>query len=336
MGAFIAGWGAALPSRQLANDELAARLGISEQWIFERTGIRSRHVAGDGETTSSLAVGASLRAIHRAGLDPGDIDMVIVATSTPDFQLPATASLVQGALGCSKAGAFDVNAACAGFLYALAQADALITNGSCEAVLVCGAETLSRITDYSDAKSCVLFGDGAGAVVVQRTEGSRLGPFVFRSEGGLTDMLYVDPDERLIRMQGREVYRRAVDAMSDMLVEVLGAAGVEIEDVDLIVAHQANGRILKAVATRLSVDIPRLAVNIDKVGNTSAASIPLALVDAAEDGRLQRGDLVALTAFGAGFTWGGGLVTWGGGARRSQSVRTPALVGTRSHLSEVV
>lgn len=349
MGASITGWGAALPVEALPNSVLAARLGVTEQWIRERTGIRSRHIARDGETTSSLSTEAALRAVDRAGVSCEDIDMVMVATSTPDYQLPATASIVQHGLGCSNAGAFDVNAACSGFLYALAQAEAFIGSGLCSTVVVCGADVLSPITDQTDPRSCVLFGDGAGAVVVERSDTSSLGPFVFRSEGGLPQHLYVNADERLIRMNGREVYRRAVDAMSDIVLETLAVAGIDLDQVDFLVAHQANGRILQAVGKRLGLDSSKVAVHIEDVGNTSAASIPLALVDAAENGRLQPGSRVALAAFGAGFTWGGGMVTWRGtpgqGALHDApavagiSVRAghrdvPALAGTVGHVLE--
>lgn len=337
MGASVTGWGTALPSRTLHNHELAARLDVSEGWIFERTGIRSRRIVGAGETSTSLAVEACSKALDRAGVAAADVDMVIVATATPEFQLPATASLVQSALGCGKAGAFDVNAACSGFLYALAQAEALVANASCGTVLVCGSEVLSSITDYTDARSCVLFGDGAGAVVVQHNDMPAIGPFIFRSEGQLAEMLYVRPDERLIRMHGREVYRHAVDAMSDVLTELLMGSGSGFEDVDLIVAHQANGRILEAIASRLGIELQKFALNIEHVGNTSSASIPLALADAAESGRLRAGDTVALTAFGAGFTWGAGLVRWGQGTTLpAKQGRIPALVGTLAHLLEVV
>lgn len=336
MGASITGWGAALPPGELPNPELAALLDVSDEWIRDRTGIRSRHIVAEGESTSSLAAEAARQAIARATIDPAEVDMIIVATSTPDFQLPATASLVQHALGCSRAGAFDVNAACAGFLYALAQADASITSGMCSTVVVCGADVLSPITDYSDPRSCVLFGDGAGAVVVQRTDGSSLGPFVFRSEGGATDDLYVRPDERLIRMNGREVYRRAVDAMSDVLVETLDAGSTRLGDIDLILAHQANGRILEAIAHRLGVDESKVAVHIGNVGNTSAASIPLALADAADSGRLHSGARIAFAAFGAGFTWGGALATWQVEDAPPPRRRLPALVGTVGHLLEVM
>ena len=336
MGAAITGWGAALPERIVTNDELGKRLGVDPGWIRERTAIDTRHIAGRHETTASLASEAGAAALASASLDPDAVDTIIVATSSADYQLPGTASLVQHALGCNNAGAFDLGAACTGFLYALAQARALVESGDADTVLVIGSETLSRITDHSDAKSCVLFGDGAGAVVVQKSAASRIGPFLFRSDGAFLDALYVRADERLIRMEGREVYRHAVEAMAGVLSELLGRARVRPGDIDLVVAHQANGRILDAVADRLRLDRGTFAVNIGAVGNTSAASIPLALVDAVDRGRLKDGDQVALTAFGAGFTWGAGLLGWGvSDSLRPAQPKIPALVGTVGHLLEV-
>lgn len=337
IGAAITGWGMSLPRQVLTNDELGDVLDVPAAWIYERTGIHTRHIASDGETTASLATEAAARALRIAEVSPGDVDTVIVATSTPDHQLPATASTVQHRLGCTNAGAFDVGAACTGFLYALAQAHALVVSEAVDTVVVIGAETLSRITDYSDPKSCVLFGDGGGAVVVQRSATSRIGPFRFRSDGRHVDMLYVDPVERLIRMKGRDVYRHAVEDMADAVARLFRDSGVAAREVDLVVAHQANGRILDAVADRLGMDRSCFAVNIDAVGNTSAASIPIALVDAVEKDRLQQGDIVALTAFGAGFTWGAGLLRWGIPlAPEPPHPRIPALVGTVAHLAEVL
>lgn len=336
MGAAITGWGAALPSRTLTNDELARDLRVSSEWILDRTGVHARQIAGHGETTSSLATEACVRTLATAGVSPSDIDMVIVATSTPDFQLPATAGLVQQAVGCTNAGAFDIGAACTGFLYGLAQARALVDSGVAEAVLVAGSETLSKITDYSDPRSCVLFGDGAGAVVVQRSSVSAIGPIRFHSDGRHSEMLYVRPDERLIRMQGREVYRHAVEAMSDALTELFASSAITMRDVDLIVAHQANGRILEAVADRLGADRSKVAMHIGAVGNTSAASIPLALVDAVATDRLNDGDVVALTAFGAGFTWGAGLVIWGAPRPLTSNAGIPTMVGTAGLLLETL
>lgn len=338
MGAAITGWGSALPSASLDNAELEGRLGLSDDWIFQRTGIRSRGVVSDGETTSSLALDACRTALARADVAPETIDLVIVATATPDYQLPATASIVQARLGCSNAGAFDLNAACSGFLFALAQANALVESGTCRRVLVCGAEALTPIVDYSDRGSCILFGDGAGAVVVERTQsGGALGPFVMRSDGSDPELLHVRPDERLIRMDGREVYRRAVEGMTEALTEVVAVANIDLDDVDHVVAHQANARIVEAVAARLGMDPVKLVMNIEDVGNTSAASIPLALAGAADHGRFAPGDVVALAAFGAGFAWGAGLLTWGP-ARTNRGPRRhlPELVGTVGHLLEAL
>lgn len=335
--AAITGWGSALPSGELSNASLAALLDVSESWIYQRTGIQSRRVVGPDQTTTSLAVEASRKALESAGVLPDDIDLVIVATTTSDYQLPATASLVQAALGCSRAGAFDLAAACSGFLYGLAQANASIESGACRRVLLCGADTLSRFADYSDARSCVLFGDGAGAVVIEASRHAEgLGPFVLHSDGSEPDLLYIGAEERLIRMQGREVYRRAVEEMSASLLEVLSGAGMAIDDVDLVVAHQANARIVEAVAARLGIDESRFVMNIATLGNTSAASIPIALTEAAEAGRLDPGDVVAIAAFGAGFSWGAGVLRWAPRpvAKRPRA-RLPELVGTTAHLLEL-
>lgn len=329
MKAAITGWGTALPPARLDNRELATRLNVSEEWIFQRTGIRSRRIV-ETETTTSLAIEASTAAIQKAGISPEAVDLVIVATTTSDYQLPSTAALVQSGLGCTTAGAFDLNAACSGFLYALAQANSAIESGACRRVLVCGADTLSTMTDYTDAHSCVLFGDGAGAVVVEASEeAAGLGPFLLRSDGSEPELLYIRTDERLIRMQGREVYRRAVEAMTTAVTDVAAEAGIAVHDVALVIAHQANARIVEAVAARLGIDEARLVMNIEMIGNTSAASIPIALAEAADQGRMNHGDVVALAAFGAGFAWGAGMVRWHVPASlRPARRRLPALVGT--------
>jgi 3-oxoacyl-[acyl-carrier-protein] synthase-3 len=311
MGAVVTGWGTALPRAELSNEELAERLGISAQWIFERTGIRSRRVVGKGETTSSLAIDASRGALEQAGCDAADVDFVIVATCTPDYQMPAAAPLVQHALGASRAAAFDVNAACSGFLFALAQANALIESGSARRVLVCGADILTTVTDYTDPRSSVIFGDGAGAALVEASaDPTRLGPFRLGTDGAEPELLWIPPESGRIRMEGREVYRRAVEGMTRSVRSVLAEAGVTTDEVDLLVAHQANARILEAVANRLALPSERVALNIARLGNTSAASIPIAVSEAAQQGLLEDGDLVVLTAFGAGFTWGTGLLRW--------------------------
>jgi 3-oxoacyl-[acyl-carrier-protein] synthase-3 len=323
-GAAITGCGAALPEKTLHNADLARRLDVSEEWIFERTGITSRHIASEGETTSSLATSAAMQALERASVGADELDTIIVATCTPDFQLPATAPLVQAALGAG-AGAFDVGAGCSGFLYALVQANALIESRAARKVLVCGADVLSRITNYSDARSCVLFGDGAGAVVVEAIEGaSRLGPFRLHSDGSRPELLYIPPDDKYMHMEGREVYRRAVEGMTASVREVLEDAHLGVDDVDLLVAHQANARILEAVAQRLGLRPEQSVMNIALLGNTSAASIPLALAEASERGRLDDDDLVLLAAFGAGFVWGAGVVRWGPRAQRDAE---PAFAG---------
>jgi 3-oxoacyl-[acyl-carrier-protein] synthase-3 len=310
MGAAITGWGIALPERELHNAELAGRLDVSEEWILERTGINSRHVAAPTDSASSLSTEAGRAALERAGLEASQLDMVIVATSTPDEQMPATASLVQHALGATGAGAFDLNAACSGFLVALAQAGALVTSGMSRRVLVCGADLLTRVLDYDDPRSCILFGDGAGAVVLESAPGITFGPFRIVSDGSKEPLLRIPADDGHLRMKGREVYRHAVASMSGVVKEVLVEAGLSVADIDLLVAHQANARIVEAVALRLGLDPVRAMLNISRLGNTSAASIPLALAEAVETGKLHDSDLVVLTAFGAGFVWGAGIVRW--------------------------
>jgi 3-oxoacyl-[acyl-carrier-protein] synthase III len=321
MGAAITACGAALPKDSLDNAELAKRLDVDEDWIYVRTGIRSRRIAAENDTTGSLATQAAAQVLDRTGVAAEDLDLVIVATFTPDYQLPATAPLVAASLGATNAGAFDLSAACSGFLYALAQASALIENGTMRRVLVCGADVLSRITDYSDARSCVLFGDGAGAALVEETEGpTRLGPFRLKADGTRPELLWIPPEKGTMQMEGREVYKHAVAGMSSTVKEVLEESGLTIEDVDLVVAHQANARILKAVAERLAVPDEKVMTNIARVGNTSAASIPLAIAEAYESGRISEGDRIVVTAFGGGFTWGAGLLRWGVGSRREQEL----------------
>lgn len=321
-GAAITGWGMALPPQELSNADLATRLGVDEEGIFTRTGIRTRRLAGPGETSGSLGTEASRAALRTAGVAAEDLDMVIVATSTPDFQLPSAASLVQAQLNASRAGAYDLNAACSGFLYALAQASALVEAGMAERMLVVGADTLTRVTDADDPKTSIIFGDGAGAVVVEKIDGpSRLGPFKLLSDGSLAPLLYIPPEEGFMRMRGREVYRHAVEGMTQSVCDILESAGFTIEDVDAFVAHQANARILEAVASRLGLKEERVLSTIERVGNTSAASIPIELALAGDGGLLADDDIVILTAFGAGFAWGAGVVRWGAGSRTSGSGR---------------
>ena len=318
MGAAITGWGRAVPDKRLTNAELVDRIDdLTEEWIVTRTGINERRVASEGETSSSLAVDAARRALAVADVDAADLDMIIVATITPDLQFPATASLVQAALG-SRAAAFDLAAGCAGFLFALAQGAALVDSGASGKVLVCGSDVLTRVTDYSDPKTAVLFGDGAGAVVVEaRPVPSRIGPFKLHSDGARPELLWVPPDDRYLRMRGREVYRYAVDGMARAVRTVLDEVGLSPADAGVLIAHQANARILDAVAARLDWPRERIVANIDRYGNTSSASIPIAICETVEKGLLADGDPVLMTAFGAGFAWGAGLVAWGTGEPRA-------------------
>lgn len=309
-GSAVTGWGSALPKTEVPNDLVAKRLGVDPGWITARTGIAARRIAAPDETATSLGAAAGRAALAAAGLDTHEIDVVIAATLTPDMRLPATATLIQAELGAGRAGAFDLNAGCAGFLYALAQADGLVRAGTARRVLVCGVDLLSRVTDPADPQTAPLFADGAGAVVVEASERDDLGPFVLHSDGSEPRLLCIPPGEDAIRMDGRAVYRRAVDEMASSLKEVTSGAGVRVEDVELVIGHQANARILQAVAERASLDPGRVYIDIARVGNTSAASIPLAACSAFANGRLREGDVIALTAFGAGFCWGASLLRW--------------------------
>lgn len=309
-GAAIAGVGAAVPTGTVSSDEMEDRLGLARGWIETRTGIASRHVAGEGESGVTLGTAAATAALDSAGVERTDVDYVIVATITPDFRIPATASLLQTALGCDAA-AFDLNAGCSGFLFALAQADALVRSEAARAVLVVGVDVMSRIVDFDDPKTGIIFGDGAGAVVVTPVPEPRLGPFVFHSDGARPDLLMASRDGGKVVMAGREVYRRAVQEMTASVREALAATNARVDDVALVVAHQANGRIIDAVGERLGLPPQKVFTNVARYGNTSAASIPIALRDAAGQGLLKDGELVVLTAFGSGFAWGAGVARWG-------------------------
>jgi 3-oxoacyl-[acyl-carrier-protein] synthase III len=330
MGAAITGWGCAVPEKRLTNAELVAGVeDLTEEWIVTRTGIKERRIASPEQTSSSLAVDAARRALAVSEVDPADLDMIIVATITPDFQFPATASIVQSALG-SRAGAFDLGAGCAGFLFALAQGAALVDSGTSRRVLVCGTDVLSRWMDYSDPKTSVLFGDGAGAVVLEARPGpSRIGPFKLYSDGARPELLWVPPGDRFLRMKGREVYRYAVDGMARAVRTVLDEVALSPSEAGILIAHQANARILDAVATRLDWPKERIISNIDRYGNTSSASIPIAICETVERGLLEDGDSVVMTAFGAGFAWGAGLVAWGSGvgSQADRSERESLLAG---------
>jgi 3-oxoacyl-[acyl-carrier-protein] synthase-3 len=307
----VAGVGSALPKRCVTNEELARTVDTSDAWIVERTGIRSRYVAGDGETTATLARDAALKALEHAGLKATDIGLIVLATATPDQTFPSSATKVQAMLGINDCIAFDVHAVCTGFLYALTVADSLLRSGSAKRALVIGAETFSRILDWEDRATCVLFGDGAGALVLQaeETDGGILATSL-HADGRHNDLLFVDGGPSTtgtvgkLRMKGREVFRHAVLNLAGVLTEVLAAAGLEAGDVDWVVPHQANARILDATSKKLGLPPEKVVVTVDRHANTSAASVPLAFDTAVRDGRIKRGDIVVLEAMGGGFTWG--------------------------------
>ena len=316
--ATIAGTGSALPARRVTNDELAQTVDTSDEWIVARTGIRARHIAGEGETTGTLATLAATRALEAAGLHASDIQLIIVATATPDQTFPATATKVQAALGIDDCVAFDVAAVCSGFLYALSVADSMILAGGIDTALVIGAETFSRILDWEDRATCVLFGDGAGAMVLRAEEVAEDGPGILASrlhaDGAHRELLHTDGGPSTtgtvgkVRMKGREVFRHAVVNLADVLGEVLEAAGLTVADVDWVVPHQANARIIDATARKLGLPFDKVVVTVDRHANTSAASVPLAFDVARRDGRIKAGDLVMLEAMGGGFTWGASLL----------------------------
>ena len=314
----IAGVGSALPLRRVDNAELAAQVDTSDEWIVERTGIRSRYIAGDGETTATLATDAARRALDHAGIDASQVDLIVLATATPDQTFPATATKVQTALGIRDCVAFDVAAVCSGFLYALTVADSMIRSGGATTALVIGAETFSRILDWEDRATCVLFGDGAGAMVLRASDDPDRGILATKlhADGRYNDLLYVDGGPSTtqtvgkLRMKGREVFRHAVTNLAAVLGEVLAAAGLTTADIDWVVPHQANARILDATARKLGLSPDKVVVTVDRHANTSAASVPLAFDVAVKDGRIKRGDLVVLEAMGGGFTWGAAAVRY--------------------------
>jgi 3-oxoacyl-[acyl-carrier-protein] synthase-3 len=317
--AVIIGTGSALPERRVSNAELAG-LGVdtSDEWIVERTGITARHIAGDGETTATMATAAARRALEAAGIDAGKIGLIVLATATPDQTFPASATRVQTALGINDCIAFDVQAICTGFLYALSIADNMIKGGMADCALVIGSETFSRLLDWEDRATCVLFGDGAGAVLLQAEETEDRGILASRlhADGRYNDLLFVDGGPSTtgtvgkLRMKGREVFRHAVVNLAEVLKEVLAAAGHGIDEIDWVVPHQANKRILDATARKLGLAPSKVVVTVDQHANTSAASVPLALDVAVRDGRIKRGDLLVLEAMGGGFTWGAAVVRY--------------------------
>jgi len=308
-----------LPEKVLTNDDLARMVDTTDQWITDRTGIKKRHIAADGETTSDLATIASRKALKAAGMTPDDIDLIIVATATPDYTFPATATVVQNKLGITHGAAFDVQAVCSGFVYAVALADNFLVRGQFERALVIGAETFSRILDWSDRSTCVLFGDGAGAMVLERQEKARAGDrgvkgVHLRSDGRYKDLLYVDggPSSTQtvghLRMVGNQVFKHAVSKISESVKAAAERAGIAVSEIDWFVPHQANQRILSAVAERLGLEESKVVSTVAEHGNTSAASVPLALATAMEDGRVKTGDLVLIEAIGGGLTWGSALI----------------------------
>lgn len=314
----IVGTGSALPKRVVTNHELAQTVDTSDEWIVERSGIRQRYIAGEGETTSTLAIEAARKALAAAGVEGSQIGLIVLATTTPDQTFPATATIVQDAIGANGCIAFDVAAVCSGFLYGLGVADSMLRAGMAQRALVIGAETMTRLLDWEDRTTCVLFGDGAGAVVLEARDVAEDGPGVLathlHADGAHNELLYVDGGPSTtqsvghLRMKGREVFRHAVVNLADVLGNVLAECGLSAADLDWVVPHQANQRILDATAKKLGLPPEKVVVTVDRHANTSAASVPLALDCAVSDGRIKRGDLIVLEAMGGGFTWGASLV----------------------------
>lgn len=322
----IVGWGKYVPEKVLTNNDISHMVDTSDEWIRTRTGIVQRRIADPRESTSTMALRAAQDALDVAGLDPARLDLIIVATATPDYPFPATACLVQDALGASRAGAFDLEAGCAGFIYGLGLASQMIISGACENVLVIGAETLSRIVDWTDRNTCVLFGDGAGAFLLQASQepGGVLsfalgadgsgGDLVILPGGGSrhpTSVATIAEGLHYARMNGREVFRFATRIMGQVAKEAIEKAGLEFDDIELFIPHQANLRIIQAMARFLKLPMDRVYVNLDRYGNTSAASVPIAFCEAIEEERVKPGDYLALVGFGAGLTWGAAVVRWG-------------------------
>ena len=319
--------GVAVPPGILTNHDLTRMLDTSDQWIVERTGIRERHIAKPDQSVAELSCEASVKALERAGVDPKDLDTIVLATATPDRLLPATACDLQALLGADDAAAFDISAACPGFVFALGVAEGLIASGQSEIILVVGAEKLSTITDFQDRSTAILFGDGAGAAVLRRASGNdgrgilstylrsdgKLAPLLYRPGGGAVDPIsekVVCERSHYMKMAGREVFKAAVLAMSEACDEALRRAGLTADDVDLLIPHQANVRIIEATAKHAGMPMEKVMVNVDRFGNTSSASIPLALDQAIAEGRVKRGSILLFVAFGAGFSWGSSVVRW--------------------------
>jgi len=324
MQAVITGWGFYVPPKVLTNADLEAMVNTSDAWIFERTGIRERHIVEGDEVTAGMATKAAKEALARARMRGEDLDAIIIATTSPDYFLPTAACLVQESLGARKAAVFDLGAACAGFVYGLAVARGLVASGAARKILLVGAETISRFIDWTDRATCVIFGDGAGAVVIEASAaGAGIQSTALHGDGRQKKHLRLEgggalhPASRrddlasdFIQMNGPEVFKLAVPAMADAAKEALAQAGLRLEDVDLFVPHQANARIIEAVAKRLGLDRSKVFIDIDRFGNTSAASIPIALCDAVGQGRVRQGDTLVFAAFGGGMTWGAAVVEW--------------------------
>jgi|TARA_A100001391_G_scaffold190804_1_gene163720 3-oxoacyl-[acyl-carrier-protein] synthase III len=318
----VRGVGGYLPERIMTNDDLAKVVDTSDEWIVQRTGIRQRHIAAEGEYTSDLALVAAQRALEKAGMDASEIDLIVVGTTTPDRTFPATAAILQQKLGITKGSAFDVQAVCSGFVFGVATADSYLKTGMAKRALVIGAETASRILDWNDRTTCVLFGDGAGAIVLEAQDVADDAPengilvSSLRTDGSHWDKLYVDGGVSTtqsighLRMEGREVFKHAVGMISDVIEDVLDKTGKVTEDLDWFVPHQANKRIIDGAGRKLGIPEAKTIVTVDKHANTSAASVPLALWVASEDGRIKKGDLVMIEAMGGGFTWGASLIRW--------------------------
>jgi 3-oxoacyl-[acyl-carrier-protein] synthase-3 len=334
--AHITGWGMAVPEKVMTNDDLAKIVETNDKWIRERTGIRERRIAAKNQTTASLATDAAVNALRVAKLPPTELDLIIISTSSPEHIFPSTASLVQDRLGAEKAGAFDLSAACTGFIYALNMAAQSIRSGSIKSALVVGAETLSRLVDWTDRSTCILFGDGAGAFVLQASEqpGGVLSS-VLRSDGSGGDLLSIpaggsakpasqatiEAGQHFIHMNGNEVFRFATRVMAAASQEAIDKAGLKVDDIELIIPHQANFRIIQAAARGLKLPMERFMVNIERYGNTSTASIPIAVCEAVQDGLLKRGDNTVLVGFGAGLTWGSLALQWTGPFETAEPIR---------------
>jgi len=314
----VRGVGSYLPARVMTNAELALTIDTSDEWIQQRVGIKQRHIAADDEFTSDLAVHAARRALDNARLSADDIDLIIVATTTPDLTFPSTATLVQQKLGMHHGFAFDIQAVCSGFVYGMVTADSYLKNGMARRVLVIGAETATRILDWTDRTTCVLFGDGAGAAVLELGGDGERGILAssLRSDGHFADKLNttggVSSTRSIgaIHMEGKEVFRHAVGKITDVVENVLSATGYTVKDLDWFVPHQANRRIIEGAGEKLHIPLDKVVITVDRHANTSAASVPLALTDAVTDGRIKRGDLVMIEAMGGGFTWGASLIRW--------------------------